>query len=71
MTDDKGQPIPGAAIQLKGTSRGVTTNENGEYSITVPSEDAILLVSSLGFDRQEIALGGRSTINLTPGHGGF
>lgn len=65
VTDDKGQPIPGAAIQLKGTSRGVTTNENGEYSITVPSEDAILLVSSLGFDRQEIALGGRSTINLT------
>ncbi|WP_295117491.1 TonB-dependent receptor [uncultured Chitinophaga sp.] len=65
ITDSKGEPIPGASIQLKGTSKGVVTNENGQYSITVPAADAVLIISSLGFDRQEVIVNGRNAISLT------
>lgn len=64
VVDDKGEPVPGATIQVKGTSKGVTANETGEYSITVPSADAVLIVSSLGFNRQEIAVDGRTDISV-------
>ncbi|HEY8916192.1 MAG TPA: STN and carboxypeptidase regulatory-like domain-containing protein, partial [Chitinophaga sp.] len=34
ITNEKGEPLPGVTVQLKGTTRGVVTNENGEYTIT-------------------------------------
>ncbi|UYQ92637.1 TonB-dependent receptor [Chitinophaga horti] len=64
ITDDKGQPIPGAMVRIKGTQRGVVTNENGEYSIQAPNADAVLLISSLGFTAQEVVAGGRTSINF-------
>jgi TonB-linked SusC/RagA family outer membrane protein len=62
VLDEKGNPIPGATIQLKGTSKGVVTNGNGEYSIEVPEGEAVLIISSLGFNRQEIAVNGKTEI---------
>ena len=64
VTDDKGDPVAGASIQVKGTGKGVVTNENGEYEISVANADAVLVVSSLGFNAQEIAVKGRSAITV-------
>ncbi|WP_346318032.1 TonB-dependent receptor [Chitinophaga sp. YIM B06452] len=64
VTDDKGQPLPGVTIQVKGTARGVTTNANGEYSIEVPGPDAVLIVSSIGYDRREVPVGGNTELNI-------
>lgn len=62
ITNAKGEPLPGVTVQVKGTSRGVVTNENGEYTITVPTENAILIVSSIGYNKEEVPVGAKSEL---------
>ena len=59
-----GEPMPFASVVFKGTSTGTMTDLNGSYSITVPS-DGTLVFSSIGYTTQEVAVGGRGTINIT------
>src|SRR5690606_8074282 len=56
--------VPGVSVLVKGTSTGVTTDFDGNYSINVPSEGT-LQFSYVGFATQEIAVNGRSTINVS------
>jgi TonB-dependent starch-binding outer membrane protein SusC len=56
------EPAIGATVQVKGTGTGTATNLDGQFSITAPSADAVLVISSTGFTTQEIPLNGRSTI---------
>jgi TonB-linked SusC/RagA family outer membrane protein len=56
VVDQKGQPLPGASIKLKGTSIGAVTDSNGQYRISAPDENAILIVSYIGFVTQEVAV---------------
>ncbi|SEL68759.1 TonB-linked outer membrane protein, SusC/RagA family [Chitinophaga rupis] len=65
ITNEKGEPLPGVTVQLKGTTRGVVTNENGEYSITVPAGNAILIVSSIGYNKEEIPVSGKNEVSVT------
>lgn len=62
---DKGEPLPGVTIQVKGTSRGVMSDANGEYAIEVPEGNVVLVVSSIGYNRREIALEGKTELNIT------
>lgn len=57
-------PIPGANIVVKGTSVGTQTDFDGNYTIDVPSSDAVLVFSYIGLKTQEISVNGRSTINV-------
>ncbi|MEP2667992.1 MAG: SusC/RagA family TonB-linked outer membrane protein [Cyclobacteriaceae bacterium] len=57
-------PLPGVNIIIKGTTNGTITDVNGDYSITVPSENDVLLFSFVGFNTQEVAISGRSNISL-------
>jgi TonB-dependent starch-binding outer membrane protein SusC len=59
-----GEPIPGVNIVIQGTAIGTATDLNGEYSLNVPALDRILVVSAIGFQSQEIAIEGRTTINV-------
>lgn len=63
VSDDVG-PLPGVNIVEKGTTNGVTTDFDGNYTITV-SSDATLVFSYIGYKTQEIPVGGQSTINVT------
>lgn len=65
LSGDDQSPLPGANVTVKGTSRGTSTDANGTYRISVPNDQAILVISSLGFLSQEVAVGGRSTVDLT------
>ncbi len=56
--------LPGVSVLVKGTTTGVTTDFDGNYSINVPSEGT-LHFSYVGFTTQEIAVNGRSTINVS------
>ena len=47
-------PLPGASILEKGTKNGVTTNFDGDFTINVRNEDAILVISYVGYAKQEI-----------------
>ncbi len=58
-----GEAIPFAAILVKGTSNGVATDANGEYTISVPSR-ATLVFSSIGYLNEEIEVGGRSIVDV-------
>lgn len=63
VNDASGNPIPGASVTIKGTSKGVTTDANGDYTIAAP-EKGILIISSIGFKSQEIAINDQTTIDV-------
>lgn len=59
-----GTPLPGLSIVVQGTSQGTVTGSDGNYAINAP-EDGILIFSFVGFRTQEIAVQGRSVINVS------
>lgn len=64
ISDENGDPLPGATIIEKGTSNGTVTDEAGRYQLSV-GDDAVLVVSFLGYEAQEIAVNGRSVVDIT------
>lgn len=65
VTDDKGEALPGVNILLKGSSKGTTTDIKGEFKISVPDNNAVLVFSFVGFQPQEVAVGGKSVLTVT------
>lgn len=63
VTDDEG-PLIGASVMIKGTSTGTATDVDGNYSITVPSANAVLEFSCLGYRAEERPVGKSTTINI-------
>lgn len=61
---ETGMPIPGANVIQKGTSNGVVTDFDGQFSIEV-SADAVLEISYLGFKTIEIVVGGRTQLEIS------
>jgi TonB-linked SusC/RagA family outer membrane protein len=61
---DDGMPLPGVSIAVKGTTTGTVTDGSGKYQLTVPANAETLVVSFIGMKTQEIAILGRSTINV-------
>jgi iron complex outermembrane recepter protein len=64
ISDANNMSLAGVNIIEKGTSNGVISELDGGYSITV-SEDAVLILSYVGFETQEISVSGQSTLNVT------
>ncbi len=66
VTDENGEALPGVNILLKGTTRGVITDLNGHYTISIPEsiEEPVLSFSFVGFMGQEIAVKGQSVVNV-------
>ena len=68
ITDPSGMPLPNVNIIEEGTSNGVVSDFDGNYSIEVDG-NAILVFSYVGYDTQEIPVNGQSTINVTMAEG--
>lgn len=64
VKDEKSSAIPGASIVLQGTTKGTTTDANGKFSLSVPKSESVIIVSFLGYKRQEIAVGSRTSFNV-------
>ena len=64
VTDENGQGLPGATILMKGTTNGTTTDQSGDYQLSVP-EDAILIVSYVGYLSKEVVVNNQSIINVS------
>lgn len=62
--DENNQALPGASILVKGTTTGTVTDIDGNYSLTVPDGNSILVVSFLGYVTQEINVNNRSSIDI-------
>lgn len=65
VVSDAEGTLPGVSILVKGTTVGVETDFDGNYSITVPNSDAVLVFSYLGYTTQEISVANQTTINVT------
>lgn len=57
-------PLPGVSIQVKGTTTGVVTDGDGKYVLVVPGENAVLVFSFIGFLTEEIAVNGRTVVDV-------
>jgi TonB-linked SusC/RagA family outer membrane protein len=61
---ENGEGLPGVSILVKGTNQGTTTDNTGKYTLKLPNSNVTLVVSFIGYLKQEIAVGGRSTVDL-------
>ena len=59
-----GAGLPGANVLIKGTDRGSTTNAEGEFTLSSPA-NAILIISYIGYKPTEVAIGSKTSINVS------
>lgn len=64
VTDGNGESIIGASVIEKGTTNGITTDMDGRYVLDVSNENAVLSISYLGYQTQEVKISGRRNINI-------
>lgn len=65
VVDDRNVPLPGVAVVVKGTTTGIVTDIDGNYSLPVPADAQTLVFSFIGMKSQEIAIGNQTAINVT------
>lgn len=64
IVTDEGESLPGVSVMIKGTNQGTQTDLDGRYSIEAP-RDSVLVFSFLGYAGQEVAIDGRTEINVS------
>lgn len=64
VTDEKGAPLAGVSISIKGTSFGTTTNEKGFFRLELAQDNDVLLISYVGYAEQEVVVGSQANINI-------
>ena len=57
-----GEPVSKASVVVKGSQAGTSTNERGEFTITVPSTAQRLIITSVGFEAKEVAITGTTLV---------
>jgi TonB-linked SusC/RagA family outer membrane protein len=65
ILDDKGAPVQGATVTVKGSKQGASTGADGSFSITVPSAATTLVISSVGFANQEVSITSSTTVSVS------
>ncbi len=63
ITDSSGNAVPGASVRIRGVKGGVSADANGEYKINAPA-NAVLIISGIGFETQEIRVGNSQNMNI-------
>jgi TonB-linked SusC/RagA family outer membrane protein len=59
-----GSALPGVNVVIKGTTSGTTTDANGVYSLPLPGDNQTLVFSFIGYTTQEVAVQGRTIVNV-------
>ena len=62
VSGDNGEPLSGVSVQVKGSDIGTTTNNKGEYTLTV-QDSATLVFSYIGYTTKEIGVAGQNVVN--------
>src|SRR5690606_8048034 len=65
ITDEEEMPLIGVNIQVKGSNQGTASDLDGRFSLTGVDENAILVVSYIGYQTQEIAVSGQTNFAIT------
>jgi TonB-linked SusC/RagA family outer membrane protein len=64
-SSEDGTPLPGVNVVLKGTANGAVTDADGMYRLNVPQDGGTLVFSFIGLRSQEVAVGARTTVDVT------
>ena len=56
--------MPGVNVVVKGKTTGTITDVNGNFSITVPGNDAVLVFSFIGYNAQEVVVGAQASVTI-------
>ncbi|TKG94978.1 SusC/RagA family TonB-linked outer membrane protein [Puteibacter caeruleilacunae] len=64
VTDEDGESLPGVSVVVKGTTIGITTDLDGNYTLDLPESAEVLVFSFVGMTTQEVAINGQSNINV-------
>ncbi|RHI08695.1 TonB-dependent receptor [Bacteroides sp. AM16-24] len=65
VIDNTNEGVPGVNVSVKGGSLGTITDIDGNYKIDVPNSKSVLVFSFIGYEKQEIAVGNKTVINVT------
>lgn len=65
VTDDTGEPLIGVNIQVKGTNKGTATDFEGRFTLEDIDENAVLVVSYVGYQTKEVSVAGKSNLAIT------
>ncbi|WP_405370771.1 SusC/RagA family TonB-linked outer membrane protein [Nonlabens sp. Asnod2-A12] len=65
VVSTEGEELLGVSVSIKGTSTGTSTDFNGDYTITVPNAEAVLMFSSIGYTTLDVPVNGQTVINVT------
>lgn len=65
VQDSTGEPLPGATVLVSGTAMGVTTDLNGNFTLTNVNANGTLNVSYVGFNPQSVSINGQTNITIT------
>ncbi|RRN76425.1 SusC/RagA family TonB-linked outer membrane protein, partial [Pseudoxanthomonas sp. SGD-10] len=65
VKDSKGEPLPGVVVTIKGTQTSTATDVNGVFRMNLPTGNETLVFSFIGFATKEVAMAGRSSIDVT------
>lgn len=64
VLDKNNEPLVGATIMVDGTTNGTIADIMGNFTLDVPNANSVILVSSIGYKNQKIALAGRTVLNI-------
>ena len=64
VTDNKGEVLIGVSVSEQGTSNGIVTNQDGNYSITVAGNNSVLVFEHIGYDTKTETVGARTVVNV-------
>src|SRR3546814_6884401 len=64
VTDTTGAPLPGVSVIIKGTTNGVSTDIEGNYTLGSIEDNAVLVFSMVGFETREIPASGRTLVDV-------
>jgi TonB-linked SusC/RagA family outer membrane protein len=65
VTGESGEKLPGVNVVIKGTQKGTATDENGNFRLEVVDDNSVLIFSFIGYVKQELLVGTRTTLNVT------
>ncbi|MCG7857087.1 TonB-dependent receptor [Flavihumibacter sediminis] len=65
IVDEKGAPVANVSVMVKGTTIGTTTDDNGNFKLTVPDGQSVLVISYVGFKSTEYTLNSSNTVAIT------
>src|SRR5690606_16619861 len=64
VTDENGAAVSGVTVMVKGDTKGTQTDAEGNYSIVDVPDNAVLVFTAIGYDKREVAIAKKTTINV-------